>query len=83
MTESIARAEHLYDPTLVVELSEVAPCVLRTPTGELYQVSWDGVTERMVVVLADVLDKRTHSGSLNMMPRSANAIELKPRRRDD
>jgi hypothetical protein len=56
---------------------------LRMPTGDVYSVSWDDLAKRVLLMLDQCGDYKTHSGALAITPRSSNAIEFKPRRRKD
>ena len=61
----------------------VAGLRLVTPTGDVYRASWDMVSERMVLALELAGDRRKHTPAMAITPRAANAIEIKPRRRED
>lgn len=56
---------------------------LRVPSGDVYSFCWDEFAERVLVILDTVGDNERRTGALALTPRAANAIELKPRRRDE
>lgn len=56
---------------------------LETPDGDVYTIAWDQFLHRMILILEKAAKPKKYTTGLAITPRSTNAIEIKPRRRDE